>query len=374
MSNHPYRLTKLYIEITAACNLDCQMCIRRAWNEPTGTMPLATFERLMEQVKALPAPPVIHLGGYGEPMAHRHFLEIVRLAKATGATVEMTTNATLLTPETAEALLDLAIDKVYVSIDSIRPEEYDDIREGSEFDLITRNMLALRRRQIQRNGRYGKPTIGIAFVAMKRNVADLPHLPTLATRLGANEIKVSNVVPHTPEMERQVLYSQSLTNCAYRASSQVAEMSLPKLDIDPITVQPLQQAFNSTASISLLDASLSGRNDYCRFAQEGYAAVRWDGEVAPCMSLLHDHSEYVRGRRKDVSARSFGNINDTHLKLIWDGADYSEFRARLREFPFSPCTTCGGCERFPRNHEDCSENESPVCGGCLWAQGFVQCP
>ena len=33
------QLTKLYVEITTACNLDCIMCIRRAWHEPVGTMP-----------------------------------------------------------------------------------------------------------------------------------------------------------------------------------------------------------------------------------------------------------------------------------------------------------------------------------------------
>lgn len=80
------------------------------------------------------------------------------------------------------------------------------------------------------------------------------------------------------------------------------------------------------------------------------------------------------GRRKDITHYTFGNIEATPLDELWETPQFAAFRARLREFPFSPCTTCGGCERFPRNFEDCVGNTFPICGGCLWAQGFVQCP
>ena len=209
---------------------------------------------------------------------------------------------------------------------------------------------------------------------MKRNVADLPELPRLATRVGAWSIQVSNLVPHTPEMEREILYERSLTACAFRASRWVADLSLPKFDLDLHTVEPLRQVFGSTASLSLLDVSLSGRNDYCRFAQEGYAAVRWDGQVSPCLPLLHDHPVYLRGRRKDVTHYGLGNVNEQPLRDLWESVPFTAFRAGRRRFSFSPCTTCGGCERFAANYLDCSNNTFPTCGGCLWAQGFVQCP
>ncbi|GAB4482778.1 MAG: tungsten cofactor oxidoreductase radical SAM maturase [Anaerolineae bacterium] len=367
-------LNKLYVEITTACNLDCQMCVRRAWHEPIGTMPLATFASLMDQVRELPAPPIIHLGGYGEPMAHADFLEIVQLAKAAGARVEMTTNGTLLSERMAHALIDLDLDRLVVSFDAATAQLYADIREGSDFALVYENMRALYRIKIRRGSRFSNPQVGIAFVAMKSNIHELPSLPWLATRIGAWEVRVSNVVPHTPEMEAEILYERSLWAPAFRAGKQVADLSLPKLDINDLTVDPIRRTFNSTASISLLDASLSARDNYCRFVQGGYAVVRWDGEVSPCLSLLHDHPEYIRGRRKDVTHYSLGNITQQPLRSIWESGEYSAFRARLRVFPFSPCTTCGGCERFAGNFIDCSGEGFPTCGGCLWAQGFIQCP
>jgi len=47
----------------------------------------------------------------------------------------------------------------------------------------------------------------------------------------------------------------------------------------------------------------------------------------------------------------------------------------LQNFAFAPCTFCGGCDLSETNEEDCIGNDIfPVCGGCLWAQGIIQCP
>ncbi len=367
-------LKKLYVEITTRCNLSCQMCVQRVWSTPADQMPLATFTRLMEHVRELPEPPTIHLGGYGEPTFHPDFLEIVRLAKATGARVEMTTNGTLLTPEVNEALLDLGLDRLVVSIDSASPPGYEDIRVNSDFQHVIDNLRQLYRLKIRRAGRHADPQVEIAFVAMKSNVADLPDLPRLATRIGAWKVNISNVVPHTPAMEEEILYEHGLTACTYRESRWTVGVSLPKLDWDEHTLPSMERLAHSRASLTMLHHNLSVRNDYCEFVREGYAAVRWDGAVSPCLSLLHDHPEYIRGRRKNVAHYTLGNVNTQSLGAIWNAPEYVEFRAKLHEFSYSPCTTCGGCERFLFNQEDCSENGFPTCGGCLWAQGFIECP
>ncbi len=368
------QLTKLYVEITTVCNLNCRMCVRHAWRDISGTMPSETFRLLIDQVGALPEPPTIHLGGFGEPTVHPDFLEFVQLAKTAGARVELTTNGSLLNRIIASALIDLQLDRLVVSIDGVSPEHHEDIRAGSSYQHVIESMRDLWRMKLRRGSKHSNPQIGIAFVAMKRNVADLPRLTQLATYVGASEIIVSNVVAHTPEMEAEVLYRRALRAPTYRDSPDSPNISLPKLDANGHTAAPLIGVFNTRASVSLLDVNLSGRDNYCRFCQEGYAAVRWDGGVSPCLSLLHDHPEYLHGRRRDVREYIVGNIHDTPLSEIWQSPRYVAFRERLRAFPFSPCTTCGGCERFPTNFTDCRENTFPVCGACLWAQGFVQCP
>ncbi len=368
------QLTKLYIEPTTACNLDCAMCVRREWDEPTGQMALESFALLMAQLSDFSIAPTIHLSGYGETMCHADFIEFVRLAKATGAQVELTTNAMLLDQAKAEALVELGLDRITISIDGVAPERFAAIRvDGSLPDVIA-NVERLHRLVLRHGGRRGKPHIGIAFVAMRSNVQDLGRLPLLANRLHARWIQVSNLVPHSREMEQEILYEHALRAPAYRASQWAPALNLPKLDFSDDTLEPLRDVYNSTASISMLGTSLSSYGDTCRFAHEGYAAVRWDGEVAPCLSLLHSHPEYVHGRRKAVTHHSFGNFHEQPLTEIWQSPAFTAFRAQLCDWDFSPCTTCGGCERFPANFEDCTGNGFPTCGGCLWAQGFVQCP
>lgn len=367
-------LTKLYIEITTHCNLSCEMCVQRVWDERPGAMSLETFERLMAQVRDLPQPPVIHLGGYGEPMVHPDIIDIVRLAKEAGAAVEMTTNGMLLTRERAEALFELQLDQLVVSVDGVTPDSYSSLRVNGDLDRVIQNFRYLHQLKLRKVGRHAKPQFAIAFVAMKSNITELPQLPKLASYIGAWDVKVSNVVPHTPEMEQEVLYEQALRAATFRESRWAVNMSLPRMDLNGDTAATLQDVYDSRVSLDVMGTSLSARTNYCRFAQEGFAAVRADGEVSPCLSLLHSHPEYIHGRRRFVEQHTFGNVNTTSLQEIWAGEPFAGFREQVRAFDFSPCTTCGGCERFPRNVEDCMENAFPTCGGCLWAQGIIECP
>ncbi len=370
-------LTKLYVELTTACNLDCVMCVRRTWkDEGYGHMRWELYESLIDQLREFAQPPIIHFGGYGEPMAFPKFLDAIELAKSIGARVEMTTNGTMLTPKIAQALIDLDVDKVMVSIDGVSPEVYDDIRVHSDFRKVIDNFNELFRRKVAQRGRgRHNPIVGISFVAMKRNIVDLPRLPQLAHQIGASEIKVSNVVPYYPQLADEILYDQALYSLAYRSSPAIPDMSLPKMNLDDDTVPALMEVFNSTVSLSWKQSGLDRYNDYCEFAQQGYAVIRRDGAVAPCLELMRDHTVYLLGRPQHVTHYTLGNIAQQPLREIWESPEYSDFRARVRSFPYSPCLTCGGCERFEENFQDCNENNVfPVCGRCPWAQGFVQCP
>jgi hypothetical protein len=42
--------------------------------------------------------------------------------------------------------------------------------------------------------------MGIVFVAMKRNIADLPAILNLGSQLGVQRFLVTNVLPYTAEM------------------------------------------------------------------------------------------------------------------------------------------------------------------------------
>jgi hypothetical protein len=46
----------------------------------------------------------------------------------------------------------------------------------------------------------------------------------------------------------------------------------------------------------------------------------------------------------------------------------------VRNFEFSPCIQCGGCENRDDNRRDCIGSHQPTCGACLWSEGIISCP
>jgi len=99
-----------------------------------------------------------------------------------------------------------------------------------------------------------------------------------------------------------------------------------------------------------------------------------DGELSPCVALLHSYTCYVLGREKRIRRYTLGNVARDGIGDIWGRKDYRGFRQRVLDFDFSPCTDCGGCDMAESNEEDCFGNSFPVCGDCLWAKGIIQCP
>jgi MoaA/NifB/PqqE/SkfB family radical SAM enzyme len=365
-------LAKVYVEVTGECNLLCRTCVRNAWDERPGTMPIDLFGSLVDQLKAFPGPLTVMFSGYGEPLIHPELPAMIRLAHDIGARVELVTNATLLGPDMRRTFVELQVDRVWVSVDSVGPESFAAIRQGARLDAVLANVRELYRTRLR--GGKDLPEIGLVFVAMKRNVADLARLYRLASSLHASEVLVSNILAHTQEMVGEILYRRSLTMGRYSLSKKVPRLHLPRIDVNEVTAAPLVSALHDAQDVSLGGGDYSDRTNYCPFVNAGAVAIRWDGAVSPCPPLLHSHPVWVAERWKRLRHASFGNIAEQPLADIWHSAAYTDFRRRVRAFEFSPCVYCGGCERSAGNESDCSGNSFPVCGGCLWAQGVVYCP
>ena len=365
-------LVKVYVEPTVCCNLDCRTCIRNVWNEDLGAMAPATFAALLDQLKTIEPRPAIFLGGLGEPLLHPRTLDWIAQAKAIGCKVEMISNGTLLTEDNARALVANGLDNLWISIDGARAESYADVRMGAQLPLVIENVMRLRR--LRKGGHFAKPEIDIAFVAMKRNIRELPEVLKLAQRLGARQFKMSHVLPYTSDLRDEILYAKSLRDPAYMDSPRMPRLFLPRLEFNEETSEPLLQALHSGYTVNLAGNNLGGAADVCHFIEGGTISIGWDGSVAPCLPMLHQHSHYFRAYQHEVKPHILGNINDHNLLDMWLQPDYVEYRERVHSFAFAPCTFCGGCEMLESNEEDCVGNTFPSCGGCLWAQGLIQCP
>jgi MoaA/NifB/PqqE/SkfB family radical SAM enzyme len=361
-------LARLYVEPTTACNLRCRTCIRNVWDEPIGHMSAETFARVLAGVRALPEAPTVVLGGLGEPFVHPDILDMIRELKRTEARVEAITNAVLLDEARTRALIDLGLDGLWVSLDGVSPECYAGVRVDGDITTVMANLERLRDLKIEACS--SRPCIGIAFVAMKRNLSELPEVLKLEYRIGAREFVVTHVYPHTEELLEEALYRRSIGE-SLRGRSRI-QLARPEFTRETAWMLDAMIKGDFGPRIAGLDALWPV--DTCPFVLRGSACVRWDGAVSPCLPLLHRHTSYLGRRLRTSEAYMVGSLNDHELASLWQAPEYVALRRRLEDFDFPFCTACNSCELADDNQEDCFRNGPPTCGGCLWAQGFIRCP
>jgi MoaA/NifB/PqqE/SkfB family radical SAM enzyme len=373
------QLARIYIEPTNHCNLHCVTCIRHSWDEPLGEMHSAVFSRIVDNLRVFPSPPSVFLGGLGEPLSHPHIVDMVKDLKSAGSSVELITNGTLLTRNLSVQLIDAGLDMLWVSLDGATPESYADVRLGAALPEVIANLKEFRHARWTKHYPTGldlllQPQLGIVFVAMKRNIKDLPAVFSMASQLGSLHFLVTNVLPYTPDMEEEVLYSRAISDAIYVSAPLLRSLDFPKMDISPTTREAFYHAMRGDHSMRISGGDLGERNNRCPFVEKGSLAIRWDGDVSPCLALLHDHKAYLHKYERSLKRHAVGNVREQSIQDIWNKPEYLAFRCRIQEFNFSPCVLCGGCELFESNQEDCIGSPIPACGGCLWAQGIIRCP
>lgn len=126
------------IDVCSACNLQCAFCVHsdtvaveRAgikW----GFMSLQLFQKIIDDMRnswAGNKVKKLRLFQMGEPLLNPFIVDMVRYAKNAEVAdyIEITTNATLLTDELSDALIDAGLDFLIVSVNGITEKQYQDV-------------------------------------------------------------------------------------------------------------------------------------------------------------------------------------------------------------------------------------------------------
>ncbi len=357
---------KLHVEVTTRCNLACDMCLRNAWDESGGDMAAETFRVLVEQFSTLPSARAVQFSGFGEPLCHPRIIEFVRRATEARLMTEIITNGALFTRELGAELVEAGLERLTVSA----------CGETGLLPEARRNLSFLRGRPLSA-GR-GLPKVRLHAVITRSNVEALPHLRSMAMAIGATEISLSHLLPHTAQMAEQTLYGSRLPVASAAPgtppSAWAPHIALPQLEWSPAESQAIAGLLAGQPHVTVGRTRIDFGHSACPFVEEDRAAIGWRGDLAPCLPLLHTHPVVTRNRSRLVRHWHVGNIAETPLPELWRSRDYAAFRQRVRDFAFPPCPNCGGCEMIDANESDCYGNPFPVCGDCLYARGLVRCP
>lgn len=375
-------LKKLYIEPTSKCNLNCKMCFRHTWfDEPFCDLRLEDYKQVLATMPK--SVETIFFGGMGEPMFHKDILTMIRLAAETGAEVGLLTNGTLLTEKMIHGIMEAGLTRLWISIDDLETDSsINAASDRKDADHSGHNHSGLVLSNIRmlnkiRQKSLSSISLGITFVAMKSNVHQLSKLPFFIARHLVDEVNVSNISPTDEASQKELLYT-GLVNM-YTGPGKGSVLPTVRLPFFDMNIQEAADGIRSLMrkqnfDLYFNDQPVLRKTGYCKFVREGMTFVRSDGQVAPCMALLHNGYTYLHDIRRKITHCSFGNVKEQPLAEIWNSREYKAFRRKFDDFEFASCLYCGHCELFAENKEDCIGNTHPACGGCLWAEGVLSCP
>ena len=421
---HP---TKLIVETTTRCNLQCPMCLKNTRKDvlTDADMTHDIFEILLP---ALPTAQVLVLNGIGEPLLHPRLDDFIRIAKRhmpSDSWVGFQSNGLLIDEHRAEDLVETGLNRICLSIDAMDPEGFRLIRKGGELSGVTQALQVLNSARM----RHQAPLeIGIEFVLRNDNMIELPATIRWAGSMGVDFALVTHLSPYHPDLTPKTVYTTNsdasvalfneylkrsekkgldirrylhvymkylktradrkiiklVESMKLEAMRQGIWLNLGKLfAMDHAMKEKIQSVFEearSAASSTGLDLRLPSvlpkGTRRCEFIEEGCTFISVNGDVHPCYSLWHPYCLYMNGFENAVGTKHFGSLSDQGILEIWNDQAFTAFRRNVLNYDYPFCFDCSfavcdyvNTEEF---EQDCYINAEP-CAVCLWCRDLLQC-
>jgi MoaA/NifB/PqqE/SkfB family radical SAM enzyme len=240
----------------------------------------------------------MELQGEGEPFLHPGFLEMIEMAKRTNPDVHVSaiTNGSLLSETLIQRLLDLQVQKLYISIESADADTFREIR-GGHLNTVILGVQALMEARRRRGAQF--PSVGFAVTVLRRTVHEFPAVVALYEKLGLDggvTIQGLQKMPaysrnYGEDMKREVLSRQDVADLRRLASDNAK------------TVEVLNRPQKVSGFYEALYAGRRKSSGICPWLEKGLY-VNVDGLAARCCYM------------KEPGRDGFGALKDTTVAQI----------------------------------------------------------
>lgn len=157
-------------EVTDNCNASCIMCPRdkHEHGREHGIMDQVAYEKSIDEVAALGARKVV-LTGFGEPMLDKRLEKKISYARGRGLGTYIISNGSALTSKRARSLLEAGLDEIRISFYGMRPETYNAVMQGLDFDRTMKGLLEFLR---MRDEMGAHTRVQISYLELEENKGD----------------------------------------------------------------------------------------------------------------------------------------------------------------------------------------------------------
>ena len=309
---------------TASCNLKCLHCYS-ASNEksPAAELSTARAKKLIAQLAEYGCPVILFSGG--EPLLRPDIFELIAYARNIGMKTVLSTNGTLIDPETAQRLAALNLDYVGVSIDGPRKQHDDFRRTPGSFNAAVQG--------IENCQKIGIKT-GLRFTITKQNAEHIDSIFEIADGLGVRRICFYHLIRTGRAAETQnQMPSARQTRLAMDVIIEKTDKSVANDLVDevltvgnhadgPYLLNMMNRRNHPLMTHAFNFLMAAGGN---RTAQN-IACINWDGRVFPDQFFRN----YSLG---SVTKESFSAIWEDHddpvLHILRNKSEFRDPRCKL---------------------------------------------
>ncbi len=298
------RPLRCYFETTNRCNMRCRMCGQSFFRGDRVDMPREAIAQLGPLFHFMDD---VSIFGYGEALLVDYIPELLD-AIPPHANSWLVTNGLLLTPERNRMLIEHGLKTLFISIDAATRGTYQFVRGVDAFDRIVAQVGDLQEQKRALGSET--PRLTLTFVAMQRNIAELPEFVRLARRLGVGRVIADYLVVYSRDMQAQSLYYEQ------ERSDQIVEEAVRVAQEEGVDLTPPIR-FSSPVERAV-------RKPRCAEPWE-FIYFRADGLVQPCCTNSDGMARWVGAEFFDY----------------WNSPAYQHLRRTLYTAGQSPW--CRGC-------------------------------
>jgi MoaA/NifB/PqqE/SkfB family radical SAM enzyme len=282
----------IQIEPTSKCNLSCEMCSVKKDKSNCPPLTKPQFRKLVENCQPIDS---VNLSGLGEPLLNPNFEDYTKNLSNLGATVFTISNIQLLNKDRIKKIFDSGLKILCISLESIHPKEYEKIRVGAKFSILTKNLKLISKQATK----HPKVIVNLNVLLGLHNIADYDFMKTIVNF--STEFSINSV-------NFFVIDDVITTNTLTYIDKNKAELSQVFLKITNyskskninITLPNLNHSFGTCTSPWL------------------FPFISISGDVFPCCAFPHFALEAGETRKEMIKKYSFGNIYQQNLKDVWN--------------------------------------------------------
>ena len=282
---------RIEVEATSKCSLRCPKCEHTFWNFPDRDI---TYDEFLHIMKQFPKLRCISLTGIGHGFHNPHYMKMLKWLKEKQIFVQFYDPFLIINDNIAKELVELGIDKIWVSIDGTTKEVYEKMQVGSNFEVVTKNIRNLLK--WKRHYKTTFPEMCYKMVVTNINQHQMPDFVDLVEELtkdDPNKYKNVEYVKVLPFAENRYLQPTPTVDPKYVLETRDRAKKYGKFRLNIYNIpfrkcQPLHKCSAWTVPFILADVS-----------------------VYPCCALTEGN------RREKVKPYVMGNVLAGDFREIW---------------------------------------------------------